>query len=148
VTTATTPAVWCGRCGKPARLAADSIDPRYPIVTCGELVPGGQRTGCGRMPGVTTATRAEDIRVARRRANVTRFHPDHIAKGRTMPDCDACAEHPPATLARIHDHADIPGRAQLMKHLHIDHADRAMLSHTNTWQMADLIVRHRVAHGR
>lgn len=95
MTTATAITVWCGRCGKLARYHHRSVDPRYPVVECGVALDNGAHTGCGIIAGIIDGERAEDIRVARHRVNLSRQHHFHVKRGGPVTDCPRCEADPP-----------------------------------------------------
>jgi hypothetical protein len=130
--------VWCGRCGKPAKLIARSIDPRYPMVRCGHPTDAGGHTGCGAIAGIVNAERADTIRDERHREQLLAAHDAHVSRGEPREDCPACEAEPPRPRAVPHDLDDTLDRRALVKHLRIEHGLRTDLTNERRYPFVAL----------
>jgi hypothetical protein len=144
--TATAPVVYCGRCGRTARFLARSIDPRYPLVRCGERTDRGTWTGCGELPGTSDRTYAAQLVKARRGANLARFHDAHMRKGVPVVDCPQCELFPPQAHATEHAHHEPSDRRAMIKHLYVAHGNRADITNPDRYPLAELAEHHRGLH--
>lgn len=97
MTATTAPTGWCPKCARPARIVAESLDARHPVVVCQWRDRQGKAHGHGRLVGMTDQAEAEgyalELRLARLvAAHERKAHHEHV--NRDCPTCQAEAGHP------------------------------------------------------